>query len=743
MLSAEFVLDTSAGTLDVTLDGHDPKVYFRTDDLNVLQYSTDEMNWSSDFNNDGTDVRLTQAFTITVSTGNNDFVPDNAAVHLVGVQTLGTDLTVTSVVDLFVEGDIDTGDGNLTLDVSDTINIFGGTLAHTQSNITIGQPDTEFISGADRNADGRVTVTGGTITIKAAQTEKKSQRQVVGQDSITAKIDISGTDIAGDSVTITAQSKDLSYGDEQPWYGNYVQPIVVDTLVDGLLPTVPVGVFVRESTSAVSIADSDITSTADLTIVSDSTTDASTTAIAARPFYLDTKGQTSAGFRALNFMSFGLTSATGAATIEITGSGVLESQQGDVAVKANASVTSSVSARTSQNINLDSPAAEGGGAFSFTLSDTTATAHLGKNVSINAPQGNVAFKATGDVKNTGTATSSTYKDGTAGVSLALGNDVAVIKATVDGEITTGGVLPVPPSFDSSDIGADGLTITIPDHGMQDGETVQLLPQDPTVEGSITLGQLVAGDEVQVRVLDKDTIQLYLAGDIDLRNPAGDPDSVQTLSLYDALEFNPQLSVVADSTFLNSNHTFHSGQAVRYSVLPPTDTTDPDTGSPSEPIDGLYDGTTYYVIVSQTNPDQFQLAASEADALTVTEESVVTFTGFGQGASHFFSYVSESRSFSPANDLDEQTNEIQIDTRDISTGDPLLYEIDPTIQNTQVIERNYGFDPEGVTNSFDANGSVDFGQPVLDSSTYVLTIPNHGWETGEGVIYSTRDENGVA
>ena len=747
MLAASFDLDASAGTLDVRLDGGDSKVYFRTDDANMLEVMTTHMNWSKDVNDDGTldDLTLHQDFKITVGVNYEASAevvdPDDGAVHLVGIIT--TDdaaLTVTSVVDLFVEGDIDTGDGDLTLEVSDTINIVGGTLAHTQSNITIGKPDTGFLSGADSNGDGRVTITGGNVTIEATQTEKKSQRQVFGQDSITATIDIADSDIFGDSVTITAQSKDLSYGDEQPWYGNYFQPLIVDTVVDGLLGGGSfIGLFLRESASHVTIGGSDIRSTELLRVKSLNTTNASATAIAARPPWMDRnpEDQKPKNSKYLNTFSFGMTSATGTAEIDVTGTSSLYSDSGNVEVEANATVTSSVTARTTNNINGASPAHEGGGSLGITLSDTTVLAKLGEDASIKAPRGDVSFKATGKVTNTGSATSSTYKDGTLGVTVAVGHDKTRVNAIVDGdiEITEGDVETAAPSFNITDIGSDPNddtnTITIQGHGFQDAETVEF--QDQSTTGiEPTIGTLVSGEELRVRVLDENTIQLYLTEEIDLRSPDGNSTSEQTFSLYDTWEFNPQTQNLTGDWITLSGHPFETEQEVRYSVRPPTDE------KPSEPIGGLYDGTTYYMIVDELNPDRFQLALSAADA---SDGQQVTLTGPGEGTHHSFDYVSESRSFLPATDLDDEANTISIITSGVETGDPLLYQTGPNIPPPLVIERNYGFTPEGITSSFDATGTVSFDQAVLDPTVFVLTIPHHGWQTEDSVVYSVADENG--
>ncbi len=160
----------------------------------------------------------------------------------------------------------------------------------------------------------------GNVTIEATQTEKKSQRQVFGQDSITATIDITDSDLSGDQVSVIASSQDLVYGDDSPTYSNYIQPYV-GALVDGVLGGgSPAGLFFREAESAVTITDSTLTATDDLQVNSLNHTDATATAIAARPAYLDQEQQTHAGYKFLNTLSVGVTSATGTATIGHFGS---------------------------------------------------------------------------------------------------------------------------------------------------------------------------------------------------------------------------------------------------------------------------------------------------------------------------------------------------------------------------------------------------------------------------------------
>ncbi len=255
------------------------------------------------------------------------------------------------------------------------------------------------------------------------------------------------------------------------------------------------------------------------------------------------------------------------------------------AVKSDATVKSSATARTTQNINKDSPAHEFGGSFSVTLSDTTVTATLGEQASIAAPSGSVNFEALGTVTNTGSATSSSYKDGTAGLTVAVGSDTTTVTTTVDGDIQSGGTVTKTQSFATADIGPDDFarinTLTIPGHGFVDGQTVDFRVNNSSGD-TPSIGDLVDGESLRVRVLNENSIQLYLTEEIDLRVPNGDPASQHTLSTYDTLPaFDPQ-QVVSSSSITIPGNPFEAGQAVLYRIAPP------DDAHPSEPIDGLFD-----------------------------------------------------------------------------------------------------------------------------------------------------------
>ncbi|MEO2197158.1 MAG: hypothetical protein ABGY72_13840, partial [bacterium] len=617
------------------------------------------------------------------------------------------------------------------------------------------------------------TLTGGDITLSVLKNNNKSRRQVFAIDSNATEITIENSTItASGEVSITASSQDLVYSDVQPdntedayerampeWLS---YPIVkglsggLNLLFDGVLP-IPVSFAWRRAEATIDIEGSTITSHGNLTVKSQAVAHSSMISIASRPRYMKQlgAGQTS---RILNTLSAGLSYAKGMAQTTIRGSlnsdgdveteSVLTSAAGDVRVESIADVVAEVVSRTTKNINTKAPVDVDGVslAFSVTVSDTTATTTVDTGSHVTADAGNVRVIADGLVKNSGSATASSYVDGLGGVTVAVGVDEANVEAKVgeDASITSTGGSTVAQSLDTDAIQqSDPSRLTIPGHAFRNGDRVRYLaesPDDPT-QGPTLIGGLVADEQLVVRVIDADTIQLVRAEEIDLSHFGADPDAVHSLALSDSRRFDPadvtQLSLGQDRFLFDlPGADLETGLAVQYRVRPPTNfiETDPP-GRESEPIDGLYDGLTYFTIFDPAQPDQFRLAETEADAAA---GNWLDLSGPGLGDEHYFVYELESRDFRPAVDLDAASNTITVNTSGIETGDSLVYRSDPKIQSTQELSRSYGFLPEGISRELDPTGTIDFGEAVLDFAVGTLTIPNHGLLSGERVIYSSGE-----
>ncbi|MCP4888787.1 MAG: hypothetical protein GY904_19505, partial [Planctomycetaceae bacterium] len=787
LLAANFSVNEAGDELKINVQSSDASVYLRTRPGEyLLEYKTDPNDgWSDTF--DDKTVSLDKDFTILVGTGQNSSVDlkdaSDAVVYLAGIETPGTHLDVTSSIDLSVVGDIVLEEGSLNLEIADTTNIFGGTVGHKSSKLTIGPVNPEANEDADFFADDHLTIHAGEIELVTEQISQKSTKQVFAQDNIRSEIVIQDAVIHGESVTIEAVSEDLSIGSypaayKSDWTPNYGGPdgqaliAALPSTLFGFLTGggLPGGVAIREASSFLTIDGSTIEAAGDIVIESKNETEAKVKAIAAKPGWADNQGDgilrvkpetsTSRGWDALNTLSVGVAIATGVSDLSIKNESLIRSEFGSVNVLSEGTVASEVAARTTQNISKNGPANQfgAGGSISLTFSDADITSTLDATSSIIAA-GNVNFEANGEVINEGDASSVTYYDGTGALVFAFGTDSTDVHATVDGTIAAQGAPIQSQTFEASDIDTTTNTITIANHGFVDGQLLDLQSDaDPVPEISEDIVGILPGDEVRVHVVDPDTIQLYLVQPLELESPEGDTEAIQTLSTYQTIAFDPQLQnfapgvnalvlsadkgvlIVGDTPDTDQpivSNPLVTGQAVEYQME--VFVTDAE-GNPidSEPVDGLFDGTTYYAIVDPENPSQIRLAVNERDAL---DGIGVEMTGPGVGTRHFLSYVSEHKEFSPYTDLDSETGVIHMDTTGIQTGDPLLYDPDPSIEFKRLIDRTAVFNADGRSIDFDAPGTIDFGQPVLDSSVFVMTIPDHGFEHGERVRYSTANQDG--
>jgi hypothetical protein len=246
----------------------------------------------------------------------------------------------------------------------------------------------------------------------------------------------------------------------------------------------------------------------------------------------------------------------------------------------------------------------------------------------------VNFEATGEVINEGDASSVTYYDGYGALVFAYGTDSTNVHASVDGTIAAQGASLESQTFTQDAINTTTNTITIANHGFVEGQLLKLQSDAPPLHMPEDIIGILPGDLVRVHVLDANTIQLYLVEPMELEAPEGDTEAIQTLSTYQTISFNPQLQdftsgtttliLSADKEVLIVGDTpdddqpivsnpLVTGQAVQYQME--VFVTDAE-GNPvdSEPVEGLFDGTTYYAIVDPANPAQIRLAVNQRDAL---------------------------------------------------------------------------------------------------------------------------------
>ena len=555
------------------------------------------------------------------------------------------------------------------------------------------------------------TLTGGDITLSVLKNNNKSRRQLIALDSNDTNITIKNSTItASGDVSITAYSEDLTYSDDMPQWYSHIDGLV-NNFIDGVIP-IPnsMGVFVREASASVDVDDSNISSNGNLTIESNSQAHASMVALATRSAGFS-KFENSLAETFVRQFSFGFSKATGSATTEITGDSTLLAT-GNISVTATTDVIAKVSARTTTNISLTSPANPGSlsASVGITLSDTTATVDIGEDVTVTSQQGDVELQATGDVENTSSATAASYIDGMGGVTFAYGHDTATVTTDVQGVVSSHGTQESNHVFDTDDVieAPDGILneITIPNHDYKDGDVVEYVASLPTGTSGTPepIGGLINGESLQVIVIDSNTIQLQRGAELNLSLPPGDADSTHSLSPSTSLQFDPQAMSphpavnTTDHTITLPGNDFVTGQAVKYVVTPPTestpatDTTPEIEAVPSTPIGAssgdddsalegaLYSGATYYVIVVDAGLGSFRLAETLNDALSdVAGDRAVAFTTSGEGHEHYFVY--------------EPRTSLQFDP-------------------------NPGVTPNSVVNTTD----------------HTITLPGNGFETGQAVKY---------
>ncbi len=395
------------------------------------------------------------------------------------------------------------------------------------------------------------------------------------------KIDISGATIKGDSVSITADSKDENLTDAIPqWAQNYFVGPALSFIFDGVFPTIPFAVMVRGSESQILINNATITSEGDVNIVSTSVTDATTSAMGIRDSEKDIKEGNLAekGYGGLNKMAIGYSQATSKAVTDIQGTTSITAK-GDVNIKSDTKTTAKITSTVRLNFNAsssegkvykDSPSNPNAMGFSIAVSNSSTTSNslLGDQVVVTSDK-NVAVEALGDVSNSAKAGINIYVDGRRRWP-GVGVDQANVKAKVDGKITAKG------SKTAKDLvlgNIDPVTdiITMPGHGLKTGDEILYQPVDPNdtkdpKQELTPIGGLLAGERVNVVVVDKDHIKLVRANGLQLDASTTSPTSKHSLAKRDVVEFNPVDAVnPAANTITVNTLEIEEGEELNYAA----------------------------------------------------------------------------------------------------------------------------------------------------------------------------------
>ncbi|MBX9580176.1 MAG: hypothetical protein K2X87_07685 [Gemmataceae bacterium] len=533
---------------------------------------------------------------------------------------------------------------------------------------------------------------------------------------------MTGAAVVGDSVTIGSRAEDVTLGDMVPEYANNLIGNAFEFLFNGIFPPVPFGVMVRFGDARVTLTDAAITATAgDVSITSNAVIDASTSALGVRDGWTAPGKRANAIYQKLNLISVGYSQSDAEAVAELLGTTTVTAA-GGVTVRSEARSTASVVSRTSTNATAapvgtpddpkSSPADPNavGASIAVTVSDLVSRATVGPDAAV-AAGGNVAVTATGETTNTATSGVNIYVDGRAGLGVSVGYDTADVTADVtaevNGRVTAGGLVTAK-NLALADIGrapgrpstAPTDAITIPNHGLTTGDEVKYVAEDPAGTANPRpklnpIGGLLDGETLRVVVLDPDHIQLVRQPGIDL-DPAGtDPAATHTVAPRRTLLINPQTAVDTGTGRINlPGHLFANGQEVDYAV-----------GTPDgQEIGGLRPGETYVVAAATAN--SFRLA--EVDTPTVP----IALTGRGAGTEHVFGYTAAGKSFTPAAAVNAAADTITVPGHGLSTGDAVVYAVDPSIRSTRTAPRTafFGLDTPAPVDPTATVGSAWMSSP---------------------------------
>lgn len=557
----------------------------------------------------------------------------------------------------------------------------------------------------------QATVRGARVAIEASANSLQGdpiKTVTLGVASKSATVTLTGSSIVGNSVAISAKAEDQNLLKDLPILGmNAISP-----LTDSAVLPIPLGIQHRAASAEVKLQDSSVNAARDASIVSQTRVDGTVTALSAV-----------SSSRTHLSISGGFSVVQGDAKTLLLGNTAINAG-GDVTVASNVTAVASSIARTTANFlgaagffKTADPYTVGI-AVALSKSSTSAETRLAQGASITAG-GNVDFTAKGDVNNKNKAEPSIYSDGLAGVAIAVGVEDSSIRALVEGRITAVGS-EVSRALNLASVDQANGILTIPAHGFTNGEQVVYVAQAPGAAAGAAHGQaiggLVDGTTYRVIVVDENRIQLAQASGLDLDGRTAAEGATQSLTRLGLKQFDGSTAVTpAADTIRIAAHGLQTGQRIDYAAADAADA-----------IGGLASGQSYFVIAAGT--DQVKLAATLEDAQAGT---AIHLTSTGAAGTSFLRYETALKlSFRPDSAVSSGAGTVTLTGHGLSTGDALVYHVDPGIDRQQTITRQSSFGGE-ATAAFDPSTAVDL---ALNS----IQMPvNAAFATGQRLHYDSK------
>ena len=657
--------------------------------------------------------------------------------HVVGgsLKTDGTTVPDAGDIELIAAGDRATGTGTL---------------------IPFGKTSVEIRSKAVLNASGASGGSAGAVTIKATNQPVAIPIPIVDIFLPEAYIHIADATISGGDITIVSKASAKS-----PLTADGFAKGIVSNLT-GIMQEIPGMVLssltgvnltfsLRQTKATVTLSGTQLTASGDVTVTSDSAASASAKAVSI------SRGLSKLNSKFRVAFAFARASATAETTLDGT---THITAAGDISLESSGENKAKPSARTSNILEIQaarlSPDKFQSDTYSIAIAigntGLTSRTTLGRNTVVRSTGGNVDILADGVSESKPKAKVKTYVAGRLGFTVALNVALSKVEASVDGTVSAAGTTRVADhTFDPQTTGTVDVlqnTVRLPDHGLSTGDQFVY-----TAGSGSPIGGLQDGQTYTVLVVDANTVQFTKLAPADLDTTGVDATATHALAEPAFTDFALNAIDASGDRIRLPGHDFASGDTVTY------------TNSGNGNIGGLSPDTSYQVVRVDDEFIQLKAAGAGSDdpAIQVSQGPALGWHDFRPSGDEPAYRLTLGR-------LDVTTNTFHVANhglakaldkkgvyRQLGNADGLAG-LDPSVEYDIVVVDNHAFQLEDPATGqvvdlvAEEDGAITRNthtityfdktvtnfNPVNDvnSSRDTITIADHGFQTGDQVVYGT-------
>ncbi len=352
--------------------------------------------------------------------------------------------------------------------------------------------------------------------------------------------------------------------------------------------------------------------------------------------------------------------------------------------------------------------------------------------------------AGGKVESGAKANTSIFSTGNLATGVSVNHDDTEVKAIVHGDITAAGQISEeeePTLIKSHKVNLNENTIAFDGlHGFKDGEFVTYLNESEGINTE-DVGGLKDEETYVVHVEDDQTIKLSRGPAIDINANAANEGAIHSLSRQEVKALTPvdrTLTVGAVDTSRNTitlnNHGLETGNQVAYRI-----------GENATAIEGLEADTSFHVIVVDDNTIQL---AADPELLVVDstdiEENWIQISDSGLTVGQEVVYrVGETAIGGLTDNGRYHVVEISGDkiklAAETAEGTPI--DLTGAGTGTHTFEKFTAIDLTGTGSGQQTIETYVDLRTLVNEQENTITLANHGWVTGQEVIYraNTTDE----